>query len=145
MTAVPARETCAVSRTAPRPGLYRHFKGGEYELLELARHSETEELLVVYRSLADPATTWVRPADMFSGVVERADGCFPRFELIAPTRRRSEGPLTRLMLRLLRLPGAGEVRISSSAPRPRAHRSGRVRPALHTRPRAFRSTSGHIG
>jgi hypothetical protein len=46
------------------PGLYRHYKGGLYQVLYLARHSETEEQLVVYRSLAEGGV-WVRPAAMF--------------------------------------------------------------------------------
>jgi hypothetical protein len=46
MDRVQTREASPVSRDLPKPGRYRHFKGGEYELLEVARHSETEELLV---------------------------------------------------------------------------------------------------
>ncbi len=79
----------------PEPGLYRHFKGGQYEVLEVGRHSETDELLVVYCSLDDPTTTWVRPLEMFTSVVDSPDGSLPRF------RRRSHGPVTRLLLRLL--------------------------------------------
>ncbi len=48
------------------PGLYRHFKGGKYELLNVARHSETKELLAVYRSVEDQETIWVRPLEMFT-------------------------------------------------------------------------------
>jgi hypothetical protein len=48
-----------------RPGRYRHFKGGLYEVVGEARHSETEEWLVVYRS-ADGGL-WVRPTEMFAG------------------------------------------------------------------------------
>jgi hypothetical protein len=58
-----------------QPGLYRHYKGGRYQVLHLARHSETEEQLVVYRSLAQGGV-WVRPAAMF---VELVNGR-PRFE-----------------------------------------------------------------
>jgi hypothetical protein len=64
----------------PEPGLYRHFKGGEYELLSVARHSETEELLVVYRALNRPDALWVRPLDMFTEFVERPEGLVPRFQ-----------------------------------------------------------------
>jgi hypothetical protein len=96
MSSVSTRETPLVSRTVPEPGLYQHFKGGEYEVLEVARHSETEELLVVYCSLDDPTTTWVRPLDMFGGVVESPNGPLPRF------KRRANGLLTRLLLRLIR-------------------------------------------
>jgi hypothetical protein len=59
MTSVATREASPVSRALlPEPGLYRHFKGGEYEVLEVARHSETEELLVIYCSLDDPTKIW---------------------------------------------------------------------------------------
>lgn len=47
------------------PGRYRHYKGGEYEVVGIARHSETEEQLVVYRCLYDNASLWVRPLSMF--------------------------------------------------------------------------------
>ncbi|MEM1111937.1 MAG: DUF1653 domain-containing protein [Pseudomonadota bacterium] len=48
------------------PGRYRHYKGGEYEVLGVARHSETEEELVVYRPLYGERGLWVRPLAMFS-------------------------------------------------------------------------------
>ncbi len=51
-------------------GRYRHYKGGEYEVLGVARHSETEEALVVYRALYGEGGLWVRPEVMFRGVVE---------------------------------------------------------------------------
>ena len=54
-----------------RPGRYRHFKGKEYELLFTARHSETEELMVVYRALYGERGIWVRPAAMWNETVER--------------------------------------------------------------------------
>lgn len=47
------------------PGRYRHHKGGEYELLHEARHSETEEELVVYRALYGEHGIWVRPRAMW--------------------------------------------------------------------------------
>lgn len=54
-----------------RPGRYRHFKGGEYEVLGVARHSETEEPMVVYRPLYGERGLWVRPAAMWNEIVER--------------------------------------------------------------------------
>lgn len=64
-------------------GLYRHYKGGEYEVIDLARHSETEEWMVVYRPLYGAGGLWVRPLGMFSEQVERADGSrCPRFQRI---------------------------------------------------------------
>lgn len=56
------------------PGRYRHFKGNEYEVLGVARHSETLEDMVVYRALYGDGGLWVRPAAMWSETVEK-DGC----------------------------------------------------------------------
>lgn len=54
-----------------KPGIYRHFKGHQYEVLFLARHSETEEWMVVYRALYGERGLWVRPASMWLETVER--------------------------------------------------------------------------
>ena len=62
-----------------KPGKYRHFKGGEYELLGIASHSETLEPMVVYRALYGEGGLWVRPAAMWSEIVERDDYRGPRF------------------------------------------------------------------
>ena len=51
--------------TTIQPGRYRHYKGKNYEVIETARHSETGELLVVYRCLYGDHSLWVRPAEMF--------------------------------------------------------------------------------
>lgn len=64
---------------AIRPGRYRHFKGKEYEVLFLARHSETEELMVVYRQLYGEHGLWVRPASMWLETVERDGKTYRRF------------------------------------------------------------------
>jgi len=53
----------------PRPGLYRHFKGREYRLLCLARHSESLEPMVVYQALYGERGTWVRPLPMWTELV----------------------------------------------------------------------------
>jgi len=100
MASVATREALPQpSGNIPQPGRYRHFKGGEYELLSVAHHSETKELLVVYRSVDDPDTTWVRPLEMFSGVVERPDGPCPRFALATAIRQPSPRPLSWLLRR----------------------------------------------
>ena len=62
-----------------KPGRYRHFKGNEYEVLGMAHHSETEEELVVYRTLYGDHDLWVRPAAMWSEWVERDGWAGPRF------------------------------------------------------------------
>lgn len=61
------------------PGLYRHYKGKDYEVLGLATHSETGETLVVYRALYGEFGLWVRPAAMFSETVEVDGATVPRF------------------------------------------------------------------
>jgi hypothetical protein len=63
-----------------KPGKYRHYKGGEYEVVGVARHSETEEQLVVYRPLYGEGGLWVRPLDMFRETVEVDGRPVPRFE-----------------------------------------------------------------
>lgn len=62
-----------------KPGRYRHFKGNEYEVIGTARHSETLEELVVYRALYDNGSLWVRPAAMWSEIVDRDGYHGPRF------------------------------------------------------------------
>ena len=63
-------------------GRYLHFKGNEYEVLHLARHSETEEEMVVYRALYGDFSVWVRPASMWNETVERDGKSFKRFMYI---------------------------------------------------------------
>lgn len=62
-----------------KPGKYRHFKGNEYELLYVAKHSETLEPMVVYRALYGEGGVWVRPAAMWSEHIERDGYSGPRF------------------------------------------------------------------
>ena len=62
-----------------KPGRYRHFKGKEYEVLGVARHSETEEELVVYRALYGDFGLWVRPVSMWNEAVERDGKTYRRF------------------------------------------------------------------
>lgn len=65
-----------------KPGRYRHFKGKEYEVLGVARHSETEEELVVYLALYGDFGLWVRPVSMWNETVERDGKTFRRFTYI---------------------------------------------------------------
>lgn len=65
-----------------QPGRYRHYKGQQYQVLGVARHSETEEPMVVYRALYGEFCLWVRPLAMFMESVE-VDGVLrPRFEFV---------------------------------------------------------------
>ena len=66
-----------------RLGRYRHYKGGEYELMGVARHSETLELLVVYRPLYKDVGWWVRPYGMFFESIEFNGRFQPRFDFVA--------------------------------------------------------------
>lgn len=70
-----------------RPGIYRHFKGNEYEALFLARHSETDEPMVVYRALYGEGEIWTRPLSMWNETVERDGKRFPRFAFVRETER----------------------------------------------------------
>jgi hypothetical protein len=65
-----------------RPGIYQHYKGRRYEVIDIARHSETEEQLVVYRTLYGNYDLWVRPLDMFVEQVEVDGRKVPRFEFV---------------------------------------------------------------
>ncbi|QMT32297.1 DUF1653 domain-containing protein [Alysiella filiformis] len=62
-------------------GIYRHYKGNLYEVLEIATHSETAEKLVVYRALYGDFGVWVRPLAMFAQSVQHHNQTVPRFEL----------------------------------------------------------------
>ena len=68
----------------PPPGRYRHYKGNEYEVLGVARHSETDEDLVVYRPLYGDHSLWVRPKAMFCDLVTVDGRTMPRFEFVGP-------------------------------------------------------------
>ena len=64
------------------PGRYRHFKGNEYEVIAIARHSETEEPMVVYRALYGDYGIWVRPAEMWNEQITREGKTYTRFTKI---------------------------------------------------------------
>ncbi len=62
-----------------KPGRYRHFKGNDYEVIGIARHSETEEPMVVYKALYNDGGLWTRPAQMWNEFVERKGKTYKRF------------------------------------------------------------------
>ncbi|MEH6585142.1 MAG: DUF1653 domain-containing protein [Halioglobus sp.] len=74
--------------TTPLPGIYRHYKGNEYQLIDVATHSETEEAMAVYRPLYGDRALWVRPLTMWQESVDRDGQSIPRFEYL---RAASEG------------------------------------------------------
>ena len=63
-------------------GIYRHYKGNLYEVVDMARHSETEEWLVVYRALYGEYGLWVRPASLFTEMVAYDGQSVSCFQLI---------------------------------------------------------------
>lgn len=70
-----------------KTGLYKHYKGREYEVIGIARHSETLEEMVVYKALYHSAdfgegALWVRPLSMFEELVELNGSLKPRFEFV---------------------------------------------------------------
>lgn len=69
------------------PGRYRHYKGGEYEVLGVVRHSETLEPMVLYRPLYGDSGLWVRPHGMFTGSVEIDGASRARFAFVAAAER----------------------------------------------------------
>lgn len=68
-------------------GRYRHYKGGEYDVYDVARHSETDEELVVYRPRYGERKLWVRPLEMFQERVTVDGGQVPRFALVEASAR----------------------------------------------------------
>lgn len=67
-----------------QPGRYRHYKGKDYEVIDIATHSETGERLVVYRTLYGNYDLWVRPLEMFCEQVEVDGHSVPRFAYVGP-------------------------------------------------------------
>ena len=74
--------------TIPR-GRYRHYKGKFYEVIDVARHSETEEEFVVYRTLYGDFSLWIRPLAMFTEQVEIDGVKQPRFAFVGGDRNDS--------------------------------------------------------
>jgi len=67
-----------------QPGIYRHYKGQQYRVIGTARHSESEEQLVVYQALYGEYGLWVRPLKMFTELVSVAGQQISRFALVNP-------------------------------------------------------------
>ena len=67
-----------------KPGIYRHYKGNEYQVYEVATHSETGEALVIYRPLYGEGALWARPLSMWSETVERQGESLLRFTWVRP-------------------------------------------------------------
>jgi hypothetical protein len=67
-----------------KKGTYKHFKGSLYQVLHLARHSETEEYMVVYHPAEDKEDIWLRPLTMFDETIEREGKVLKRFSYFTP-------------------------------------------------------------
>lgn len=67
-------------------GLYQHYKGNQYEVIDIVRHSETEEELVLYRTLYGEQGLWVRPLAMFTEKVNVDGLCMPRFDYVGESK-----------------------------------------------------------
>ncbi len=67
-----------------KPGIYRHFKGNEYQVIGVAKHSETQEEMVVYTPLYNDSGLWVRPLTMFTEFIYTNGVDKKRFEYIRP-------------------------------------------------------------
>ena len=64
-------------------GRYRHFKGNQYEVLCIGKHTETSEPMVIYKALYGDGDVWIRPADMWNEEVNRDGKMFKRFSKVA--------------------------------------------------------------
>jgi len=66
-----------------KQGIYKHYKGNLYEVIAVARHSETLEELVVYKPLSGEGACWVRPLSMWDTVIAAGEGYVKRFEFVS--------------------------------------------------------------
>ena len=69
-----------------KTGIYQHYKGPKYKVIDTVRHSETEELMVLYRTMYGDENLWVRPYSMFFEEVEVDKQQIPRFKYIGRDR-----------------------------------------------------------
>ena len=65
-----------------KTGVYEHYKGSKYQVIDTVRHSETEELMVLYRTMYGNQDLWVRPYDMFCENITIDSKTVPRFKYI---------------------------------------------------------------
>ena len=63
-----------------KTGTYKHYKGNLYEVLDVGRHSETEEWFVIYKALYGDGGTWLRPYEMFMETIQVEGQALKRFE-----------------------------------------------------------------
>ena len=73
-----------MTETTIKTGLYQHFKGNQYQVIDLVNHSETEEVLVLYRPLYGEGKLWVRPVELFIDKKEFDGKLVSRFTYLGP-------------------------------------------------------------
>ncbi len=73
-----------MTKATLKAGLYQHFKGNQYQVIDVVRHSETEEELVLYRALYGERGLWVRPINLFIGEKEFDGKLVSRFTYLGP-------------------------------------------------------------
>ena len=83
----PPPDALAPMLPSAAPGLYRHYKGNLYEVIDTVRHSETLEPMTLYRALYGERGLWVRPSAMFLETVEVAGLRMPRFSRLADAEK----------------------------------------------------------
>ena len=62
--------------------IYKHFKGNVYKIIAIAKHTETEEELIIYQQVDQPQKVWARPISMFIDIIEKNNNKFSRFTKI---------------------------------------------------------------
>lgn len=77
-------------------GIYRHYKGNLYEVLSTGRHSESEEWMVIYRTLYSDGSIWIRPFEMFTGDVEIDGKIEKRFSYMGRKKKKKTSKLQQL-------------------------------------------------
>ena len=102
-------------------GRYRHYKGNEYTVLGVARHSETREVVVVYRAEYGERGIWARPLEMFRETVTVAGQTVPRFQHVGASATND----TNRFVRQMALLGLGHTREAAATTFLEAFRRGR--------------------
>lgn len=66
----------------PKKGIYKHFKGNYYLVIDIGKHTDTLEEFIIYKALYDNGDIWIRPLYQFNEAVKYNNECVPRFKFI---------------------------------------------------------------